>query len=549
MNFIDTDMDIDELFGDGAALNMTPGALAEELHQRIDELRTGSCCQQIAWSKSGSIASVASDGYTLEIRHLRSHPEDGTWGLSRSNVSNFNSSQDGGPIRHLVWSPTGSELAVIDSVGRVTILAMFASLNKLNIVKSCHIDSVDDLQTVVGSYWLPLAAYPPGRPTFLNGPGIKEGFGYRYEASQAPVMGPCHPNHNKSAFIFVTTNGLLKLLWPQSNGKWGDVHTELESIVSSDDLITHAAICPDKSQSPHGILMIAFATASKQLRTARALIDWNIPKTEKLPASLHTLNPTIRTRHLAVANWASKSPSNLSSSTDQDLSMTQLSYLEFLPPVADSSTKLTSPIILTVRSYLPECDSHFNSEVHTVFDQWEVREKSQSLNPAFEQLGLQQSTTGTAPNTISVLEKIQSVLVDKIIIGLEVINLGKIIFLAYSDGSVEYRERTNFNETFNDNDINKVWHLSQIGFVYAEEEPCLQVALSPTTASLIYLNNHGKVKWNQLKHNHTDVADNAEREIYAARIAALSILCSTAVMRNSNYDDLLALAVRYLSPR
>lgn len=85
----------------------------------------------------------------------------------------------------------------------------------------------------------------------LHGPAVKEnkeGNTYRYEVAQTPVLGPCHPNHNKSALVCVTTNGSLRLIWPQSNGKWQEVHTELESIVSSDDLITHAAICSDKGK-------------------------------------------------------------------------------------------------------------------------------------------------------------------------------------------------------------------------------------------------------------------------------------------------------------
>jgi mediator of RNA polymerase II transcription subunit 16 len=68
-------------------------------------------------------------------------------------------------------------------------------------------------------------------------------------------MGPSHPNPAKSAFVYVTTNGSLRVLYPQNNNKWFEAHTELESIVSSDDLITHAAICGDKSkyhpQSPY----------------------------------------------------------------------------------------------------------------------------------------------------------------------------------------------------------------------------------------------------------------------------------------------------------
>lgn len=51
-------------------------------------------------------------------------------------------------------------------------------------------------------------------------------------------------------------------------------------------------------------------------------------------------------------------------------------------------------------------------------------------------------------------------------------NIGKVVFFAYSDGSVEYRDRATMAEIFNDHDLNKVWHLSQIGFAYSDDDPC-----------------------------------------------------------------------------
>jgi mediator of RNA polymerase II transcription subunit 16 len=51
-------------------------------------------------------------------------------------------------------------------------------------------------------------------------------------------------------------------------------------------------------------------------------------------------------------------------------------------------------------------------------------------------------------------------------------NLGKVIFFAYSDSSVEYRDRVSMAEIFIDDDLDRVWHLSQIGFTYPEDEPC-----------------------------------------------------------------------------
>lgn len=79
---------------------------------------------------------------------------------------------------------------------------------------------------------------------------MKTEFGYRYDMTQAIAFGPCHPNPAKSALISITTNGVLRLLWPQGDGKWYESTSEIESVVSSDDTITHASICADKSCSP-----------------------------------------------------------------------------------------------------------------------------------------------------------------------------------------------------------------------------------------------------------------------------------------------------------
>lgn len=76
---------------------------------------------------------------------------------------------------------------------------------------------------------------------------------YRYDRAVYPPVGPCHPNPTKSALVCVTTNGLLKLLYPQNNNQMEETAMELESVTSSDDLITHAAVCSDKSKAPSGL--------------------------------------------------------------------------------------------------------------------------------------------------------------------------------------------------------------------------------------------------------------------------------------------------------
>ncbi|KAN0117358.1 mediator of RNA polymerase-like protein II transcription subunit 16 [Hyaloscypha variabilis] len=539
---MEDEMDMDDLFGDGAGLSLPSRPPSKELYQRLDELRGSGCCQGIAWSKWGSIAAIASNGAALELRNLRCHPENGTWALSEPTVTpNFSSALDGGPLKHLSWSPTGSDLAVIDAAGRITILAVFSSLNKPSLSRTCGGDPADDLHGIVGCYWLNIAPYPPNRPNIFHGPGVKEGSNYRYEAQQGPVLGPCHPSPSKSAFVCLTTNGLLRLLWPQNTGKWCESHSELESIVSSDDLITHAAICPDKT----GTLLIAFATTSKQLRTVRALIEWNPTKIDKVPQAQWPLNPTIKTRHLAVTSWVHDIPSDTVNASHMESSMVQLSHLEFLPPCGDAAGRMAPPTILAVRSHLPVSTSHYNQDVHTTVDRWEVREKPQTIHPAFEQLSSRRNSVGSQPGSVVFLKKLESFTVNKIAIALDTMNLGKILFLAYADGSVEYRDRLTMAETFNDGDLDRVWHLSQIGFSYSDDDPCLQVALSPSYCSLVQIRNDGKVHWKQLDYQLGDIGSSMEDGLYAGVVAALSLSCATAVMRNVNYDDLLATAKKH----
>jgi len=77
----------------------------------------------------------------------------------------------------------------------------------------------------------------------------------------------------------------------------------------------------------------------------------------------------------------------------------------------------------------------------------------------------------------------------------------------------------------------------------------------------VVIRNDGKVKWKQLDYHMGDIGSSMEdRKLlweypksltliyaaqYAAVIAALALSCSSAVMRNVNYDDLLATAHKH----
>lgn len=49
---------------------------------------------------------------------------------------------------------------------------------------------------------------------------------------------------------------------------------------------------------------------------------------------------------------------------------------------------------------------------------------------------------------------------------------GKIVCMAFSDGTIEYRDRFTMQETYNETNLDRVMTLNQVGFTFAEELPC-----------------------------------------------------------------------------
>ncbi len=146
-------------------------------------------------------------------------------------------------------------------------------------------------------------------------------------------------------------------------------------------------------------LLVAFATTTKQLRTVRVFINWgNKPAEKTMNAPPITVKPSILLGHLAVTNWMDGASPGDSDSFHLQSSMTALSHLEIIPSTPEGSAgPLNLPTIITVRSYLPNSPSHFNQEIHSTIDRWELRESTQSIHPAFEQLGSRRRNSGSQP--------------------------------------------------------------------------------------------------------------------------------------------------------
>ncbi|KAK8872909.1 RNA polymerase II mediator complex subunit Sin4 [Apiospora arundinis] len=537
--------DVDDLFGDSVPLNLQTRPPTKRLLLRLDELRNRGSCQGLAWSKSGTIASIAPDGQSLDLRYIRAHPKDATWGLSEPTRCTVSTNLSGGPIVHISWAPTQtSELAVIDAAGRVMILNFSTNLNKMHPPsRRWEADPLDDLHAVVGTYWMNPMPSHRGVGNPLHAPIVRDGNNYLIETTLVHQQGPFHPNPTRSAFFCVTTNGFLKMYWAQNNNKIEETTHEMESVASADDLITHAAICADPRWK---CMFVALATSSKQIQLVQAQLDWGLPTGNKgVPPGNLQLSPTLKTRHVVVSSWLQSG----SNETPLDASMTQLSHIKLLPSAYDQGTKNVFPlIVLTVRSFVPPSDSPYSQEVQSIIDRWEVVfEQPQTLHPSFEQLGSRRNSVGSAPPTAPRLKRLDPIVVNKIVTGIHMIRMGTVIAFTYHDGTTEYRDRGTLAETWNSFNLDRIGSVHEAGFTQGGEPTCLQTAISPTHFSVVQLCEDGKVKWHPVQYTIADPSSMTDAQ-HSGVVAALTMSTAQAATTHNNIDDILAVA-RYFVGR
>lgn len=365
------------------------------------------------------------------------------------------------------------------------LLSFALALNHPFLLRSWDSDPIDTLNAAVGCYYLPVPPPQPQKPyNILHGPAVKTNAGYQYTSSFVHVNTVAHPHPSKTALFSVTTGGMIRMFWTQINNTYQETTKELESVHSSDDLITHAAITADKCMTiaqrwtttcanyDTAHILIAVATSSKRLRLHKVDIQWGNAntqgeKTATTPQGAR-LNPSLHNKQLATTSWTHSGPSSMSA----DPSMAELSSLTVLPSSLDSSGSNTAPaVVIAVRSSLPAPGVFGDGQ--SVLDRWEVVEQRETLHPAFEQLGSRRnSVSSNELPLVTKLRKLEPIILQKILIKLQTMHFGRTLILNYSDGSVEYRNRFTFEELYINEDLSQVAHLRQVGWAFPEGTSC-----------------------------------------------------------------------------
>lgn len=282
-------------------------------------------------------------------------------------------------------------------------------------------------------------------------------------------------------------------------------------------------------------IIIVLTTASKKLKVMKMEIQWAGPGAVQEKTQLSAtarLNPSLVEDHLATIDWLQM--------VDEP-SLPEFTTLQTLPSIVDNAGKAGVPLIIGVRARSSGVGGFDMAQ--TIIDRWECVEQKSSIQTAFEQIGSRRnSITSTQELPISTrLKRLESIAINKIVIGMQVSQYGKVLIFIMSDGSVEHRDRFTFDELYTTPDESRIMNLKEAGWTFSEEGPCYQAAFSPTQCSMIQTGEDGKLKWSKLHYAHGDIGESNSDITYGASVAGLSIAAAGSVYTQSNFDDILAI--------
>ena len=113
---------------------------------------------KLNWSSTGSFAQIKEDGRKIVFRVLMRNPQTGEWPLTPESKHPIIAG-DGATWEHIQFSNLGTDLAAVDSLGRVFVYTLIGPLGRMPLApRNIHTSDTpsSDSDAVVGLHWLPV---------------------------------------------------------------------------------------------------------------------------------------------------------------------------------------------------------------------------------------------------------------------------------------------------------------------------------------------------------------------------------------------------------
>ncbi|CAK45284.1 uncharacterized protein An08g02480 [Aspergillus niger] len=495
---MDDSINVGDLFGEPTSLELglPPSASpARGLAQRLDEMRLLGCCQKIAWSKLGCIAYISQDSLRVKVRHLQCRPSDGKWVLSdETPLMPITEAHGGHALTHLSWNEAGSDLAVVDVTGRVSVYHIPFALNSVNGLRQPAF-SPDDGSQIVGMMWLNTQ-----RSVHAFYQAAKVQGRWAYSPFRRRPIGPFHPA-NKAALLCITRSGSMKLLYQNPDGRWDDISVDLKSTSYSDRLLSHAALVATQN----GILVATYS------------INWNPPQWDPAQQPKQTPPqfpvPSFRFTHSKVETSCTVPGMHRNDGEEPDMMhqsisnpLYTLSRLDIILPASDNAAGTTAnPWIVAVFSTPPQAtpDHPGPQGPASVIVRWQLDTAAFTLHPKFDEMAAKRNSTQIKPRPV--LRRLEDIYSDRYVISVDQIEYGNVVAITYDDSSVSFYDPKTMALFNGVDDANTVTGLAQAGFHYAPDASGCQgqhVSFSPSACAAVMLDSDGQTHLRVMEHSY-----------------------------------------------
>jgi mediator of RNA polymerase II transcription subunit 16 len=69
------------------------------------------------------------------------------------------------------------------------------------------------------------------------------------------------------------------------------------------------------------------------------------------------------------------------------------------------------------------------------------------------------------------LRKLEPIVLPKVVLNVQTMQFGRVLCFAFSDGTVQYRDRFTMNEVYNEHNTNSIMSPLQVGFQFLNDTP------------------------------------------------------------------------------
>ncbi|KAF1984807.1 hypothetical protein K402DRAFT_395496 [Aulographum hederae CBS 113979] len=542
---------MDDLFGDAEPVPLPP---VKGLPQRLEELfRNGCCSDSICWSRSGNIAAITPDGHRVNLYHFIHNPSKREWEVSEPaplalTLPIFPNEPH---IRHVSWSPMGNDLAVVDSSGRITIHAShMATVEKMVMIKDFSSDLNDEMNSVVGLYWLPMYPHMTKLATYWS--AVRNGPDWNYRMSQSASPGPTNPIDGKSALVCITRAGHLRLLFQQNDSKWNEVSIEISDFAAeAGHFLTHASFGAENASS----LYLATYDTFGALSLYSIAINWNHTPNQGPGNASSPVNPSLSATFSTIDPFCSPTRNSDIADGDampnyEDDSAPRLTHLDLLPQASDvESSTMSLPVIIAVFTIVASPASMVSDpgqqyqHSYSVISRWNISTTSKNLlSSTFNQLSQKKKTVDNIEAKLAAeLTRQPDITLHTAVLSVQSFRLATILAFCLSDGSIDVRTRGDMQTISPTLNYEEVQTLLHIGFAFpAVSEPRLHIALSPSYCVAAAMARDGSIQLRKMEYNSNFLDGNDDDYKIQAIATTLAVQHNTAQMQYQSADDVLA---------